>query len=266
MANNSGRFNGKFVVVTGGAMGMGQATAAAFAREGAMVAIVDVADAAAEAVVAEITNLGGSATYIRADVGNGAGAATAIEATVKAYGGLDVLFNNVGIQPAESYCNAENTPEAVWDRIMDVNVKSHFLMAKYGIPHMRARGGGVIINNASVQGLQSMPGVPPYAASKGACLSLTRQLAVEYAHERIRVLAICPGTIDTPLVRIALGRDPDTYAANLENAARAHPLGRIGQPEEIAHVVLFLASDGASFMTGEYVCVDGGMMAKGAWA
>lgn len=266
MANNSGRFNGKVVVVTGGAMGMGQATAAAFAREGAMVAIVDVADAAAEAVVAEITNLGGSATYIRSDVGTGAGAATAIEATVKAYGGLDVLFNNVGIQPAESYCNAENTPEAVWDRIMDVNVKSHFLMAKYGIPHMRARGGGVIINNASVQGLQSMPGVPPYAASKGACLSLTRQLAVEYAHERIRVLAICPGTIDTPLVRIALGRDPDTYAANLENAARAHPLGRIGQPEEIAHVVLFLASDGASFMTGEYVCVDGGMMAKGAWA
>jgi NAD(P)-dependent dehydrogenase (short-subunit alcohol dehydrogenase family) len=177
-----------------------------------------------------------------------------------------VLFNNVGIQPAESYCNAENTTEAQWDRIMDVNVKSHFLMAKFGIPHMRARGGGVIINNASVQGLQSMPGVPPYAASKGACLSLTRQLAVEYAHERIRVLAICPGTIDTPLVRIALGRDPSTYAANLANAAKAHPLGRIGQPEEIANVVLFLASDGASFMTGEYVCVDGGMMAKGAWA
>ena len=231
MASNTGKFEGKVVVVTGGAMGMGQATAAAFAREGAKVAIVDVADDAAAASVAEITNLGGSATYIRADVGSGAGAAAAIEATVKAFGGLDVLFNNVGIQPAESYCNAENTTEAQWDRIMDVNVKSHFLMAKYGIPHMRARGGGVIINNASVQGLQSMPGVPPYAASKGACLSLTRQLAVEYAHERIRVLAICPGTIDTPLVRIALGRDPDTYAANLENAARAHPLGRIGQPE-----------------------------------
>jgi NAD(P)-dependent dehydrogenase (short-subunit alcohol dehydrogenase family) len=179
---------------------------------------------------------------------------------------LDVIFNNVGIQPAESYCTAEDTPEEVWDRIMDVNVKSHFLMAKYGIPHIRKRGGGAIINNASVQGLQSMKGVPPYAASKGAVLSLTRQLAVEYAHEGIRVLAICPGTIDTPLVRVALGRDPSTYEENLARAAQAHPLGRIGTPDEIANVVLFLASDAASFMTGEYVCVDGGMMAKGAWA
>lgn len=266
MARAAMQFSGKVVVVTGGAMGMGQATAAAFAREGAQVVIVDVADAAAEAAVTAITHDGGTAMYVRADVGTGAGAAAAIDATVAAYGGLDVLFNNVGIQPAESYCNAENTPEALWDRIMDVNVKSHFLMAKYGIPHMRARGGGVIINNASVQGLQSMPGVPPYAASKGACLSLTRQLAVEYAAENIRVLAICPGTIDTPLVRIALGRDPETYEANLANAMKAHPLGRIGRPDEIANVVLFLASDGASFMTGEYVCVDGGMMAKGAWA
>jgi NAD(P)-dependent dehydrogenase (short-subunit alcohol dehydrogenase family) len=260
------RFEGRVVIVTGGAMGMGLATAVAFADEGAHVAIVDIADDAANEAVVAIKQSGGIATYIRADVGTGDGAKAAIDATVTAFGGLDVLFNNVGIQPAESYCNAENTTEAQWDRIMDVNVKSHFLMAKFGIPHMRARGGGVIINNASVQGLQSMPGVPPYAASKGACLSLTRQLAVEYAHERIRVLAICPGTIDTPLVRIALGRDPSTYAANLANAAKAHPLGRIGQPEEIANVVLFLASDGASFMTGEYVCVDGGMMAKGAWA
>jgi NAD(P)-dependent dehydrogenase (short-subunit alcohol dehydrogenase family) len=260
------RFEGRVVIVTGGAMGMGLATAVAFADEGAHVAIVDIADDAANEAVVAIKQSGGIATYIRADVGTGDGAKAAIDATVTAFGGLDVLFNNVGIQPAESYCNAEDTPEAVWDRIMDVNVKSHFLMAKYGVPHMRLRGGGVIINNASVQGLQSMRGVPPYAASKGACLSLTRQLAVEYAHERIRVLAICPGTIDTPLVRIALGRDPSTYAANLANAAKAHPLGRIGQPEEIANVVLFLASDGASFMTGEYVCVDGGMMAKGAWA
>lgn len=266
MADAARRFEGKVVIVTGGAMGMGQATAVAFAREGAAVSVVDIDDAAGQATIDRIAADGGRGIYVHADVGTGAGARAAIDATIDAFGGLDVLFNNVGIQPAESYYNAEDTPEAVWDRIMDVNVKSHFLMAKYGIPHVRRRGGGVIINNASVQGLQSMAGVPPYAASKGAVLSLTRQLAVEYAAERIRVLAICPGTIDTPLVRIALGRDPSTYEANLATAAQAHPLGRIGQPEEVARVVLFLASDEASFMTGEYVCIDGGMMAKGAWA
>ncbi len=266
MSEAQRRYIGKVVIVTGGAMGMGQATAIAFGREGASVIVADIDDAAGAETVQAIEAAGGHGRYVKGDVGKSEAARHAIDAAVETYGGLDVIFNNVGIQPAESYCTAEDTPEALWDRIMDVNVKSHFLMAKYGIPHIRKRGGGAIINNASVQGLQSMKGVPPYAASKGAVLSLTRQLAVEYAHEGIRVLAICPGTIDTPLVRVALGRDPSTYAEKLANAAKAHPLGRIGTPDEIANVVLFLASDAASFMTGEYVCVDGGMMAKGAWA
>ncbi len=266
MSETQRRYVGKVVIVTGGGMGMGQATAIAFGREGASVVVADIDEVAAAETVQAIVAAGGHGHSVVGDVGKSEGARQAIDTAVATYGGLDVIFNNVGIQPAESYCNAEDTSEAQWDRIMDVNVKSHFLMAKYGIPHMRKRGRGAIINNASVQGLQSMKGVPPYAASKGAVLSLTRQLAVEYAHEGIRVLAICPGTIDTPLVRVALGRDPSTYEANLANAALAHPMGRIGMPDEIAHVVLFLASDAASFMTGEYVCVDGGMMAKGAWA
>lgn len=133
--------------------------------------------------------------------------------TVAAFGGVDVLFNNVGIQPRDSYRNAEETPEELWDRIIDVNLKSHFLMAKYAIPELRRRGGGVIVNTASVQGLQSMRGVPAYAASKGGILALTRQLAVEYAGEGIRVLAICPGTIDTALVRANARAEADGEAA-----------------------------------------------------
>ncbi len=154
----------------------------------------------------------------------------------------------------------------MWDRIVDVNLKSYFLMSKYAIPEIRRRGGGAIINVASVQGLQSMKGVPAYAASKGGILSLTRQMAVEYAREKIRVLAVCPGTIDTEMVRASAAREPDGVEAALERFGKSHPIGRIGTGDDIANVVLFLASDRASFMTGEYVCVDGGYMALGAWA
>jgi NAD(P)-dependent dehydrogenase (short-subunit alcohol dehydrogenase family) len=185
---------------------------------------------------------------------------------VEAFGGLDVLFNNAGIQPPDSYRTAEHLDEAMWDRVMDVNAKGCFLMCKYAIPEMRRRGGGVIVNNASVQGLQSQPLVPAYAASKGAVLSLTRSLALDHAAEGIRVVAVCPGSVDTPMLRATAGsvspRDPD---GALREWGAKHPLGRIGRPEEIAEVVLFLASDRASFITGEYVCVDGGLMAKGAW-
>jgi NAD(P)-dependent dehydrogenase (short-subunit alcohol dehydrogenase family) len=139
-------------------------------------------------------------------------------------------------------------------------------MAKYAIPELRRRGGGVIVNTASVQGLQSMRGVSAYAASKGGILSLTRQLAVEYSGEGIRVLAICPGTIDTAMVRANARAEPDGEAAALARYGQVHPVGRIGTAEEVANVVLFLASPQASFMTGEYVNVDGGLMAVGSWA
>ena len=154
----------------------------------------------------------------------------------------------------------------MWDRILDVNLKSHFLMAKYSIPEIRRRGGGAIINLASVQGLQSMPLVPAYAASKGGILSLTRQMALDYAPENIRVLAVCPGTIDTNMVRTMAALEPGNVEDTLREWGKGHPIGRIGTGKDIANVVLFLASEKASLMTGEYVCVDGGFMALGAWA
>tara|TARA_B100000029_G_C16996738_1_gene749572 strand:- start:53 stop:544 length:492 start_codon:yes stop_codon:yes gene_type:complete len=161
---------------------------------------------------------------------------------------------------------AHELPVELWDRIIDVNLKSTFLMCRHAIPVMKDQGGGVIVNTASVQGLQSAPGVSAYAASKGGQLSLTRQLALEYARDNIRVLAVNPGTIDTPLVDEALEALGANTPEAREGMAEVHPVGRIGQPSDIAKVVLFLASDDASFMTGEYVCVDGGVMAKGAWA
>ncbi|HUE75337.1 MAG TPA: glucose 1-dehydrogenase [Chloroflexota bacterium] len=261
-----GTFSDRVVIVTGGGLGMGKDTAIEFAREGASVCVADVNGEAGEAVVARIKEVGGNGLFVQADVSRGADCQRVVGETVDAFGGIDVLFNNVGIQPPNSYLRAEDTPEEIWDRIVDVNLKSHFLMAKYSIPEMRRRGGGVIINNASVQGLQSMKGVPPYAASKGGVLSLTRQLAVEYAAENIRVLAICPGTIDTEMVRTVAAQESDDVETVLREYGKSHPIGRIGTGQDIANVVLFLASDKASFMTGEYVCVDGGYMALGAWA
>ena len=259
-------FDGKVVIVTGGALGMGKATALEFAREGASVMIADVNEAAGNKAIGEIKANGGKGAFVKADVSISADAQRAVKETVAAFGGIDVLFNNVGIQPVASYKRAEDTSENTWDGIMNVNLKSYFLMAKYAIPEIRKRGGGAIINNASVQGLQSMKGVPPYAASKGGVLSLTRQLAVEYAAENIRVLAICPGTIDTEMVRASAAGEPDGVEAALVRYGKSHPIGRIGTGQDIANVVLFLASDKASFMTGEYVNVDGGYMALGAWA
>jgi NAD(P)-dependent dehydrogenase (short-subunit alcohol dehydrogenase family) len=257
-------FDGKVAIVTGGALGMGRATALAFAREGASVVVADVNEAAGRAAVAEMPGRRG--LFVAADVSRNGDCQRVVEEAVRAFGGVDVLFNNVGIQPPDSYLNVEQTPEELWDRIVDVNLKSYFLMAKHAIGHMRRRGGGAIVNNASVQGLQSMPGVPPYAASKGGVLSLTRQMAVEYARENIRVVAICPGTIDTEMVRAIAAGEPDGVEAALKRYGASHPLGRIGTGQDIANAVLFLASDRASFITGTYLCVDGGYMALGAWA
>jgi NAD(P)-dependent dehydrogenase (short-subunit alcohol dehydrogenase family) len=257
----------KVVIVSGGAHGIGEASALAFAREGCHVAVADVDRAAGENLAADNRSLTGEIVFLQADVSRSNEARDVVQKTVAAFGGVDILFNNVGIQPPDSYRTAEDLDEAVWDRIMDVNAKSCFLLCKYAIPEMLKRGGGVIINNASTQGLQSQRLVPAYAASKGAVLSLTRNLALDYADKNIRVVAICPGSVDTPLLRAAAAVDsPQNPDEALTQWGAKHPIGRIGRAEEIAEVVLFLASDKASFITGEYVCVDGGLMAKGAWA
>jgi NAD(P)-dependent dehydrogenase (short-subunit alcohol dehydrogenase family) len=254
------------VVVTGAAMGIGRATAAAFAEEGATVVLADVAVQEGSSAAGEIEAGGGRALFVEADVALSVSARQVIQKAVEQFGGVDVLINNVGIQPSESFERAENLAEEVWDRVMAVNVKSHFLMAKYAIPEMRKRGGGVIINVASVQGLQSTHLVPAYAASKGAILSFTRNLALDYARENIRVLTICPGSTDTPLLqRVVGGAIGEAAREKLDEFGPKHPIPRVGTPEEIADVMVFLASSKASYMTGEWVCVDGGLMAKGAW-
>ena len=257
-------FDGKVVLVTGGALGIGAGAAMEFAREGANVVIADVNLPAAEGIVQKITGAGASCIAVTGDVAISEECKRVVAETVSRFGGLDILFNNAGIQPRGSYTNVEDTPEDVWDRILAVNLKSRFLMSKYAIPEMRKRGGGVIISTASVQGLQSANLVPAYAASKGGDISLTRQMALDYAKDNIRVLTVCPGGVDTPMWRAGL--DETEVQERLTQSGRTHPIGRIGQPRDIANVVVFLASDKASFMTGEYICVDGGLMAKGAWA
>ncbi len=257
-------FDRKVVLVTGGALGIGAGAAMEFAREGANVVIADVNLPAAEGIVQQITGAGASCIAVGGDVAISEECKRVVAETVSRFGGLDVLFNNAGIQPRDSYTNVEDTPEDVWDRILAVNLKSRFLMSKYAIPEMRKRGGGVIISTASVQGLQSANLVPAYAASKGGDISLTRQMALDYAKDNIRVLTVCPGGVDTPMWRAGL--DETEVQERLTRSGRTHPIGRIGQPRDIADVVVFLASDKASFMTGEYICVDGGLMAKGAWA
>ena len=259
-------FRGKSVIVTGGALGIGGGVSRAFGSVGANVTVMDLDESAGEEVVAEIQSGMGDAQFIRADAGTTEGCKSTVDAAVSAYGGVHVLINNVGIQPPDSYVDAVDLPEETWDRIIAVNLKSRFLMSKYSVPHMRKAGGGVIISVASVQGLLSMPFVSAYAASKGGDLSLTRQMSIDFAKDNIRVFSINPGTINTPMVWNALKGTGDDVETGLRDSAKSHPIGRIGEPSDIADAMLFLASSRASFITGSYLNVDGGMMAVGAWA
>jgi NAD(P)-dependent dehydrogenase (short-subunit alcohol dehydrogenase family) len=261
-----GEFDGKSVIVTGGALGIGGAASEAFAREGASVTILDWNTEAGDTIVDRITSSGGAAQFVHADAGTTEGCRSTVDAAAETYGGVDIVFNNVGIQPPDSYVDAVDLPEETWDKIIAVNLKSRFLMAKFAIPHMRKAGGGVIISSASVQGLQSMGGVSAYAASKGGDLSLMRQMSLDFAPDNIRIVCVNPGAIDTPMVRNAIAGTGGNLEDELISTGQSHPLGRIGQPEDIANMVLFLASDKASFVTGSYFNVDGGLMARGAWA
>jgi NAD(P)-dependent dehydrogenase (short-subunit alcohol dehydrogenase family) len=258
-----GEFGGKIVIVTGGAGGLGRAICLEFARSGAQVVCGDIDPTAGQELLGSAVGLPGQIHFVQGDMRRAETCDRLIEAA-RRVGGVDVLCNNVGIQPAKSFVPAHELDDEIWDAILTVNLKSFFWMVKRCVPFMKARGGGVIINTGSVQGLQSQKAAAAYAASKGGVLSLTRQLALEYAQDNIRVLAVAPGTFETPLMQeVFRGIQDKSYEERLTNA---YPMKRFGKPEELARVVVFLAGPGASFMTGECVTVDGGIMAQGGWA
>ncbi len=247
----------KVALITGGASGIGRATAMLFAREGAAVVIADINAQGGEEVVQEIKSTGRKALFVACDVTQAEDCQRAVEAAVTTFGGLDILFNNAGIIRR---ADVLHTTETEWDRVMEVNVKSIFLMSKYAIPQMEKRGGGAIINTSSGWGLKGGGNAVSYCASKGAVTNMTRAMAIDHGRQGIRVNSVCPGDTDTPMLRNEarqLGQPEQEFMAE----AAARPLGRYGTPEEIAETVLFLASDAASYITGAALVVDGGGLA-----
>jgi NAD(P)-dependent dehydrogenase (short-subunit alcohol dehydrogenase family) len=247
----------KVAIITGGASGIGRATAVLFAKEGAAVAILDINAEQGQSAVAEIEAAGGKAIFAVCNVARAEDCRKAVEQTVAAFGGVDILFNNAGIIRR---ANVLSTTEEEWDRVMAVNVKSIFLMSKYAIPYMEKAGGGSIINTSSGWGLKGGGNAVSYCASKGAVTNMTRALAIDHGKQNIRVNAICPGDTDTPMLRNEarqLGEVEEKFLA--ESAQR--PLGRYAQPIEIAQAVLYLASEASSYVTGTALVVDGGGLA-----
>jgi len=249
-------FAGKVIVVTGGANGIGKATVREFsARQGA-VAIVDRDEKAGIETAREISAGGGNVHFFPADVGLRAQVEKLIPDIVQKFGGIDILVNNAGIQ---RYGSVLSTSEEVWDEVMAANLKSAYLMSKYAIPEIRKRGGGSIVITGSVQSFGAIVNSVAYVVSKHGLLGLTRAMALDHAKHNIRVNLVCPGATDTPMVRNAAAASDDPERV-LEACASMHAFKRLIRPEEIAHVIVFLASDLASFVTGEAVMVDGGMM------
>jgi NAD(P)-dependent dehydrogenase (short-subunit alcohol dehydrogenase family) len=253
---------GRVALVTGGASGIGRAVAELLAAEGASVAINALrADDAGEVATA-ITARGGAAIPVAADVSDGLSIAAAVEGTVRAYGKLDVLVISAGIQ---RYGSVADTDEKTWDEVFAVNVKGAYLTAQAAIPHLRRSGSGAIVVVSSVQARVTQTNVAAYSASKAALSALARSMAIDEAPFGIRVNAVCPGSVDTPMLRWSAGLfsngNPDDVQRTIESWGRSHPLGRVAQPAEVAEVVAFLAGGRASFVSGADVLVDGGLLA-----
>lgn len=254
----AGRLAGKVAIVTGGASGVGAAVSRRFAAEGAGVIVADRDPAGAEALAAAIRSEGGNAAAFQVDVTDGEAVARLVAFAAGTFGALDIMVNNAGV--AQKFRPADTTEEAEFDRLYDVNTKSIYWCARHAIPLMVQRGGGVVVNTASVSAVRPRPGNTWYAGSKAAAVVITRALALEYAASNIRVCAVNPGPIETPLLHDSLSGHGDAEAqkAARERMIGTVPLGRLAQPEEIANAVLFLASDEASFITGVCLEVDGG--------
>lgn len=267
------RLQGKIALITGGTSGIGLATARLFCKEGAKVAIVGRNVLKGEKSVELIKREGGEAIYIQADVSVSADVKNMVKRTLENYGRIDILFNNAGTQQwkeaelksqqlSNSLKTLEELTEEDWDTIINTNLKSVFLCCKYVVPHMKKQGGGVIINTASTLGFVGMAGCAAYCASKGGVVQLTRALAIELAPYNIRVNCVCPGTTvaETSEGFVLYGRKISDEA--IRARAKSHPLGRLARPEDIAHAVLYLASEESSFVTGTALFVDGGYTAQ----
>jgi len=248
-----GRLDGKVCVITGAGGGMGREAAILFSEEGAQVCAADVNLAAAEETAASARD----AFAFQVDVADDDNVKAMMDATAERYGGIDVLYNNAGISPDDDASILDTGVEA-WDRVQNVNTKGVFLCCKHGIPHLQRRGGGSIINVASFVALVgAATSQISYSASKGAVLSMSRELAVQFARENIRVNALCPGPVETPLLLNIFGDDP----AALERRRVHWPTGRLAKPREVVNGALFLASDESSYVTGATFLVDGGLTA-----
>ncbi|HKM85134.1 MAG TPA: SDR family oxidoreductase [Terriglobales bacterium] len=248
---------GKVALITGGASGIGRATALLFAREGAAIVLADLNADAGHRVAAQITQSGGRAFFEQMDVTQAADCKRLVERAIREFGRIDILFNNAGVIRRATVLELS---EDDWDRVMTVNVKSIYLLSREVIPHMQKAGGGTIVNTASGWGLAGGAKAAVYCASKGAVVLLTKAMAIDHGPQNIRVNCICPGDTDTGMLREEaqqLGEDHSRFLA--ESAKR--PLGRVGTPEEIAQAVLYLASGASSFVTGTALVVDGGGLA-----
>lgn len=249
-------FDGKVALVTGGGVGIGRATAHAFAREGAKVVIGNRSVERGEAVVKAIQGDGGEASFLRTDVSSEDDVRALVEHAVSTFGRLDVAFNNAGVEGLVAPL-ADQTDEN-YRYVMDINVKGVWLSMKYQILQMLKTGGGAIVNNSSVAGVVGFPGLAVYSASKHAVMGLTKCAALEYSAQGIRVNTVNPAVIDTSMV----DRLADSLETTKDELSTLHPIGRIGQVDEVANAVLWLCSDKASFVTGTDLCVDGGFTAQ----
>ena len=252
------RLAGKVALITGAGSGQGRAAARLFAKEGAKVVVTDVAIKGGEETVGLVRADGGEASFIAMDVSKAAQVQRGVELAVQTYGRLHILYNNAAIWNPRLDNRVVELEEEAWDTILAVNLKGVYLCCKYGIPELIRAGGGSVINTASIAGLVSS-GQPShsYSASKGGVISLTRAMAIAYAKDQVRVNVICPGGVDTPMIAPLMA---DEQAR--QRAATMHPIGRMGTPEDIAHLALYLASDESSWVTGSVFTIDGGYTAR----
>ena len=252
------KFDGKAVVVTGGALGIGKAACEIFAERGAGVAILDWDEKAGSETCDEIVKNGGRAMFQKVDVADFEAVEIAVKKANNAFGKINSLVVSAGIQ---RYGTATSTDDAQWNEVLNVNLKGAWNAAKAVIPFLQNAGGGTIVNVSSVQALASQQNVLAYTVSKHGLLGLTRSMAMDYAKENIRANCVCPGTVDTPMLKWAASLDPNPQSV-YDACNQMHPLGRIAQPREIAEVIAFLAHETSSFVTGAIWTVDGGLLTQ----